>query len=80
MEIDKERLMEKYTTDGRHLKKPESQAIYLGVDEFLLHKGHEYAMIIIDLETGQVLWLAYGKKKKRFVTSSNSLERNGWKV
>ena len=64
MEIDKERLLEKYTADGRHLKKPERQAKYLGVDEFLLHKGHEYATIIIDLETGHVLWLAYGKKKK----------------
>lgn len=62
--IDKERLLEKYTIDDKHLKKPERQAKYLGVDEFLLHKGHEYATIIIDLETGYVLWLAYGKKKK----------------
>ena len=63
-EIDKERLLEMYTADGRHLKKPERQAKYLGVDEFLLYKGHEYATIIIDLETEHVLWLAYGKKKK----------------
>ena len=63
-DIDKERLLKKYTTDDKHLKKPERQAKYLGVDEFLLHKGHEYATIIIDLETGHVLWLAYGKKKK----------------
>ena len=62
-DIDKERLLEKYTVDGKHLKKPERQAKYLGVDEFLLHKGHEYATIIIDLETGHVLWLAHGKKK-----------------
>lgn len=63
-DIDKERLLKKYTTDCKHLKKPERQAKYLGVDEFLLHKGHEYATIIIDLETGHILWLAYGKKKK----------------
>ena len=64
MEIDKERLLEKYTTDDRHLKKPQGQAKFLREDEFLLHKGHEYATIIIDLEMGHVLWLAYGKKKK----------------
>ena len=63
-DIDKERLLEKYTTADKHLKKPERQAKYLGVDEFLLHKGHEYATIIIDLETGHVLWLTYGKKEK----------------
>ncbi|MGN1164743.1 MAG: ISL3 family transposase [Candidatus Ornithospirochaeta sp.] len=63
-DIDKERLLEKYTTDGKHLRKPERQSRYLGVDEFLLHKGHEYATIIIDLETGHVLWLAHGKKKQ----------------
>ena len=62
--IDKERLLKKYTTDDKHLKKPERQAKYLGVDEFLLHKDHEYATIIIDLETGHVLWLAYSKNKK----------------
>ena len=37
--IDKERLLEKYTTDDKHLKKPERQAKFLGVDEFLLHRG-----------------------------------------
>ena len=63
-EIDKERLLEKYTIDGKQLRRPERQARYLGVDEFLLHKGHEYATIIIDLETGHVLWLAHGKRKK----------------
>ena len=61
-DIDTERLLKKYTTAGKHLKKP--QAKCLVVDEFLLHKGHKYATIIIDLETGHVLWLAYGKKKK----------------
>ena len=57
---------------------PLKKAEIFGVDEFLLHKGHEYATIIIDLEMEHVLWLAYGKKKKSFMTSSNSLERNGW--
>ena len=51
-EIDKERLQELYTIDGKKLRKPERQARYLGIDEFLLHHGHRYATHITDLETG----------------------------
>ena len=36
---------------------------WLGIDEFLLHKGHKYATVIIDMETGHILWLAFGRKK-----------------
>ena len=65
-EIDKKRLERLYTVDGegKQLIPPESQATKIGVDEFLLHEGHQFATIIIDLDTGHVLWLAHGKKKK----------------
>lgn len=63
-DIDKRRLQELYTVDGKELKKPKETCEYLGIDEFLLHKGHKYATIIIDLKTGHVLHLDYGKKKK----------------
>jgi transposase len=46
------------------LRKPERQARYLGIDEFKLHNGHKYATVIIDLETGHVLWLACSKRKE----------------
>lgn len=61
--IDLQRLKDKYTIDGQRLIKPERQARYLGIDEFSLHKGHRYAIVVIDLETGHILWLAHGKKK-----------------
>jgi transposase len=61
--IDLKRLKEKYTVDGERLIQPERQARYLGIDEFKLHDGHKYAVIIIDMETGHILWLAHGKKK-----------------
>lgn len=62
-EIDLQRLKERYTLDGK-LMKPERKARFLGIDEFSLHKGHRYATIILDLESGHILWIAYGKKKQ----------------
>jgi transposase len=62
-DIDLQRLKDKYTIDGQRLIQPERQARFLGIDEFKLHGGHKYAVIIIDMETGHVLWLAHGKKK-----------------
>lgn len=66
-EIDRARLEALYTVLGddgeRVLRKPERQARYLGIDEFKLHNGHKYATVIIDLETGHVLWLALTKRK-----------------
>lgn len=63
-EIDKERLIEKYTINGNELIQPERQARYLGIDEFKLHNGYKYATHIIDLETGHILWIQEGKKKQ----------------
>ena len=63
-DIDLVRLKDKYTVDGMTLKKPEKQAKFLGIDEFKLHDGHQYATVIIDLESGHILWLAHGKKKE----------------
>ena len=62
-EIDKRRLGEIYTEGGLRLKRP-PQARILGIDEFSLHKGHQYAVVIMDLETGHVLYLAKGRKKQ----------------
>lgn len=62
-DIDIQRLKEKYTVNG-NLIKPEAQARFLGIDEFKLHDGYQYATHIIDLETGHILWIARGKKKQ----------------
>ncbi|MGN0928004.1 MAG: ISL3 family transposase [Succinivibrio sp.] len=67
-DIDKARLMKKYTTvdkEGkRKLIKPERQATVLGIDEFKLHDGHKYATLIVDMKTGHILWIQAGKKKQ----------------
>ncbi|UUM10925.1 ISL3 family transposase [Clostridiaceae bacterium HFYG-1003] len=61
--IDLKRLEEMYTLDGK-LTKPQRQAKYLSIDEFKLHRGHQYATHIIDIETGHILWIAHGKRKQ----------------
>lgn len=62
--IDKKRLQDRYTIDGKELIKPEQTTRILGIDEFKLHDGYRYATHIIDLETGHVLWISYGKKRQ----------------
>ena len=62
--IDKERLQNLYTINGQQLIQPEEPAEFLGIDEFLLHKGRKYATHIIDMKTGHILWIQEGKKKQ----------------
>lgn len=67
-DIDKTRLEGQYVIvdkDGKKsLIKPERQARFLGIDEFKLHDGYKYATVILDMETGCILWLQSGKKKQ----------------
>lgn len=61
-EIDKDRLKRLYTDNG-NLRRPDHYARALAIDEFKLHNGHRYATHIIDLDTGEVLWISEGKSK-----------------
>ena len=61
--IDKKRLLELYTVNGKKLIRPQTTTV-LGIDEFKLHNGRKYATHIVDMETGHILWIANGKKKK----------------
>lgn len=65
-DIDKKRLQDEYTVDGNgvRLKPPTERARHLGIDEFKLHNNRKYATVIMDLDTGHVLYLAHTKQKK----------------
>lgn len=58
--IDKNRLKEKYPD-----LKPSHYSTYIGVDEFSLHKGHHYATVVIDWQTGEVLFLEEGNSEEQ---------------
>lgn len=69
--IDKCRLKKRYRTGknkyGQVLccyKKPTHYSRFLGIDEFSLHRHHQYATTIMDLETGEILYVAHGKQKQ----------------
>jgi len=64
-DIDKKRLENLYCKADGTLRPPEKQSAYIAIDEFLLHKGHRYAIAVLDLETGDALYCAPGKKKQQ---------------
>ena len=39
---------------------------FLAVDEFAIRKGHTYATCVMDLETGEVLWVGEGRSQEDF--------------
>ena len=65
--IDNNRLEDEQTeideNGNRRLKKPTEYAKYIAVDEFKLNNEYRYATVIIDLETGYILYFGRSKKK-----------------
>ena len=58
-----EKTLEKHTAE---LKAAGYHPQFLAVDEFAIHKGHTYATCVMDLETGEVLWVGNGRSKEAF--------------
>jgi len=59
-EVDKSRLKRMFPT-----KRPDKYCEYIAIDEFLLHRGHQYATVVLDLSEGHVIWCSEGKKKQQ---------------
>lgn len=55
--------------DKAHLKKSVGSLSmngvrYLGMDEFAIQKGHRYATVVVDLETGRLLWVGRDRTRE----------------
>lgn len=57
----------------RHLK-------YLGVDEVAVRKGHSYLTVVVDLETGAVVWVAPGRTAESLEVFLKKVKRSGARI
>lgn len=69
-ELDKARLRQKH---GSML--PTHPSEHLCVDEFSMHKGHRYATVVLDWETGEILFLEEGNSGIQLI---HFFEKVGW--
>lgn len=52
----------------------------IGVDEVAVRKGHNYLTVVVDLETGEVVWVAEGRKTGALEPFLRKLKRAGAKI
>jgi len=64
--VQQEVMNEALSYRQQELKANDYKPKYLAVDEFAIHKGHSYATCVMDLETGDVLWVGKGRAKADF--------------
>lgn len=61
-EIDKRRL-------GAEVGPPNYDGLrYLAIDEIAVHKGHSYMTVVLDLDTGRVVWMGPDRSKNTVLT------------
>ena len=60
----------------RRLRKRKLTGVrYIAVDEFALRKGHRYMTVVMDLETGQILYAEKGKDAQALIPFLKTLRR-----
>ena len=64
--VEKLRLERELTRREKERLEDTYRPYYLAVDEFSIRKGHRYATCVMDLATGEVLWVGKGRTMKAF--------------
>lgn len=73
-QIDKEYLK-------KHFSKPPLKDVkYIGIDEFAVKKGHQYNTVVVDLQSGQVIYVGEGHKKESLNPFWKRLKSSGAQV
>jgi transposase len=57
--------LDKGRLEGLYGKAPKTPSRYIAIDEISIHSHHRYATVVIDLETGHVLFCEAGKRKQQ---------------
>jgi len=55
----------------------------ISIDEIANHKGHDYLTVVMDLETGRVIWVGQGRKEEdidKFFATLTKKQRNNIKA
>ena len=48
--------------EGRYEEPPAAPLRLLAMDEIAVRKGHRYMTVVLDFETGKVVWMGQGRK------------------
>jgi transposase len=63
---------------ARRLKQRSLREVRLiAIDEFAIHKGHRYMTVVLDIETGQILWAAQGRDAGALIPFFRRLQQAG---
>jgi transposase len=57
-------IIDRVVADGRAAHDPFSGLVRIGIDEISYKKGHRYLTIVVDHDSGRLVWAAVGRDKK----------------
>lgn len=65
----------------RHYRNPSLKGLrYIGIDEFAVHKGHVYKTIVLDHETGRIVYVGNGRSKETLEKFWRKVKRQNAKI
>jgi transposase len=70
-------IVERVCDDARARKDPLDGLRRIGIDEIAYRKGHRYLTVVVDHDTGRLVWVAPGRNKATVNRFFNELGRSG---